>query len=410
MLATPTTIPTTIILDLPKDNWSTWHQALKLLCFTKFGVAGQQILSDTLIPLQPFAAEPTTLDLDVDATGLPIPGQYTYTRRAPTAEEIAAPPLNAANLPLSTQGNTNYRDDRKIFTDAKRRFSDHDTECLDHLYRHLSPASHTSIKTHVDYPAYQLLPIGARSYAFYSMARSIHSTGNAATKLHRTRQYVNISQADSPHEVYMDQVTSMTETFTLDFESLAHPGHVSIAELASFLYLAGLNRGEFRRALDELLHNHPTGRFPDPIALMSQHQSWKIANSLSFTRDEVSVQGSALIASKPPNPSARSRPPAPKTPRPHLYPTPCTWCLTADKVQRFGHLSSHCSKNPNRLPGPSPPPSNSPPSPPAPSNTSQRLRALLSQLDLADSSDASNSVMLLIAEAAIEASDYPDSA
>ena len=145
MLSTPTTTLTTIILDLLKDNWSTWHQALKFLYFTKFGVAGQQIFSDTLIPLQPFAAEPTTLDLDIDAAGLPIPGQYTYTRRTLTAEEIALPPVNRATLSLSTQGNTNYRD-------AKRRFSDHDTECLDHLYRHLSPASHTSIKTHVDYP------------------------------------------------------------------------------------------------------------------------------------------------------------------------------------------------------------------------------------------------------------------
>ena len=208
----------------------------------------------------------------------------------------------------------------------------------------------------------------------------------------------------------MDQVTSMTETFTLDFESLAHPGHVSIAELAGFLYLAGLNRAEFRRALDELLHNHPTGRFPDPTALMSQLHSWKIANSLSFTRDEVSAQGSALIASKPPNPPNRPRSPAPKSPRPHLYPTPCTWCLTADKVQKFGHLSSHCSKNPNRLPGPSPPPSSSPQSPPPSSNISQRLRALLSQLDLAALPDASNSVMLLVAEAAIEASDYTHSA
>ena len=47
--------------------------------------------------------------------------------------------------------------------------------------------------------------------------------------------------------------------------------------------------------------------------------------------------------------------------------------------------------------------------PPPLSNTFQRLRALLRQLDLAASPDASNSVMLLIAEAAIEASDYPDS-
>ena len=132
---------------------------------------------------------------------------------------------------------------------------------------------------------------------------------------------MNISQADSPHELYMDYITSMTETFRLDFESTDHPGHVSINEFASFLYLAGLNRGEFRRALDELLHNHPTGRFPDPTALISQLQSWKIANSLSFTRDEVSTQGSALIASPPPNPAQRPRPPTSKSPRPRLFPT-----------------------------------------------------------------------------------------
>ena len=80
------------------------------------------------------------------------------------------------------------------------------------------------------------------------MARDIHSIGNATTKLHRTRLYLNISQADLPHETYMDLVTTMTETFKLDFESVEHPGFVSIPELTSFLY-----RGELRRALDELL-------------------------------------------------------------------------------------------------------------------------------------------------------------
>ena len=152
----------------------------------------------------------------------------------------------------------------------------------------------------------------------------------------------------------MDQITSMTETFKLDFESLAHPSHVSIAQLASFLYLTGLNRGEFRRALDELLHNHPTGRFPDPTALMSQLQSWKIANSLSFTRDEVSTQGSALITSAPSNPALRARPPVSKSPRPRLYPTPCTWCLAANKIQRFGHLSSHSPRTPTDFLVPAP--------------------------------------------------------
>ena len=397
------------MLDLHSDNWSQWHQALKLLCFTKFGVAGQQILSDTTIPLQPFSIEPTKADLEADLNGAPTPGLFTYQRRPATDAEAALPNFDPANLPLSTLGNANFRDDKKIFSAAKRRFSDEDIDCLDHLYRHITLASHTSIKTHLNYPTYQLQPIGSRSYSFYVMVRDIHSIGNAATKLHRTRLYVNISQSDLTHESYIDLVTSMTDTFKLDFESAVHPGFVSIPELTSFLYLAGLNRTEFRRALDELLHNHPTGRFPDPTALMSQLQSWKIANSLSFARDDASTQGSALIASNAGTPAPRPRFAAGKkdpTPKPHGHPTPCTWCLSADKVQRFGHLSAYCSKNPNRLPNPPPPPS----APSIPSNTSQRLRALLSQLDHADTPDASNAAMLLIAEAAIEASDYPDTA
>ena len=204
----------------------------------------------------------------------------------------------------------------------------------------------------------------------------------------------------------------MTETFKLDFESTVHPGFVSNSELTSFLYLAGLNRTEFRRALDVLLYNHPTGRFPDPTALISQLQAWKIANSPSFTHDDVSTQGSALLASQPTTNHTKSHAVKtagniPNTLKPHLHPTPCTWCLAKDKVQRFGHLSAHCFKNPNRVPHPNS--TSSPqPLPNYSSGTSQRLRALLTQLDLAATSDASNAVMLLIAEAAIEASESVD--
>ena len=143
---------------------------------------------------------------------------------------------------------------------------------------------------------------------------------------------MNITQSDLPHEACIDLVNSMTETFKLDFESTVHPGFVSIPELTSFLYLAGLNRTEFRRALDVLLYNHPTGRFPDPTALISQLQAWKIANSPSFTHDDVSTQGSALLASQPTTNRTKSHAVKtagniPNTPKPHLHPTPCTWCL-----------------------------------------------------------------------------------
>jgi hypothetical protein len=301
MIASPAATPIEIVLDVVTDNWSSWYQALKQLCFTEFCEDGQQILSNTLIPLYPFAIEPTKDNLHVDPIGTPIPGAFIYSCRSLTLEEAAiAPPINQTPLHLSTQGSTNLRDDRKIFAESKRRSSDDDTECLDHLYRHMSVASHTSVKTHVDYPTYQLLPIGVRSYPFFMMLRDIHSTGNAATKLHRTRLFINVTQHDLSHEAYMDLVISGAETFKLDFESTAYPGYVSLPELTSFLYLAGVDKELFRRPIDQLLISTPSDRFPDPTALMAQLQAWKLPNALSFVRDTISTQGSALIATKPP--------------------------------------------------------------------------------------------------------------
>ena len=100
---------------------------------------------------------------------------------------------------------------------------------------------------------------------------------------------MNIAQGTSSHEDYMDEVTTMAEIFALDFGSTEHPGYVRLSEVTNFLYLAGLNRTEFRRAIDDLLQNNPSGRFPDPSALMTQLQAWKIAHSLSFASDETSI-------------------------------------------------------------------------------------------------------------------------
>ena len=151
---------------------------------------------------------------------------------------------------------------------------------------------------------------------------------------------------------------------------------------------------------------------------MAQLQAWKVANSLSFTHDAVSVQGSALISSKPlaakPTNTAQTKQSSKKdsSPRtPHLHPSPCTWCLAADNISRYGHLSSHCSKNPNRSLGPSPTPTSTPSTTSRqPSNKSSRLHALLNQLDTASNPTATNAAMLLIAEAAMEASNYSDTA
>ena len=52
----------------------------------------------------------------------------------------------------------------------------------------------------------------------YTMTRDIHSsTGNATTKLHRTRQLANIAQNDSSQEEYIEQLTIMATTSSHDF-------------------------------------------------------------------------------------------------------------------------------------------------------------------------------------------------
>ena len=406
MLATSVPPPSDIILHLPSDNWAAFSQAFRQQCFAKFGVAGQQILSNRTIPIKPFAISPTKNSLDSDANGAPIPNQFTYPRRAVTAAESALPGFDLNNISLSESALREYREDLKLFTAAERRFSDEDTECLLYLYNHTSPTSHTAIKTHATYATYQLLPIGARSFSFYNMARDIHSIGNATTKLHRTRLLANIAQLELSHEEYIDKLTTMATTFSLDFGSELHPGFVSIPELISFFYLAGLNMSQFRRAIEETLQSNPTGRFPDTTALMAKMQSWKVSQALSFPTEAISAQGSALVASSPTTRTKTTTKHDTASRTPHLHPTPCTWCLATDKVSRYGHLSTHCSKNPNRLLSPT---SKTSPSRPL-SNTSTRLHALLSQLDVANTPDATNAAMLLIAEAAIEASDFQDTA
>ena len=130
----------------------------------------------------------------------------------------------------------------------------------------------------------------------------------------------------------------MADTFAIDFASTLYPEYVRLSEIHSFLYLAGLNRTQFRRAIDEVLQNTPSGRFPNTSALKAQLQSWKLANSLSFTEDDISTQGSALVAARTsPPPKTRQTPKKESTTRPsHLHPTPCSWCLSVDKVSRYG--------------------------------------------------------------------------
>ena len=104
--------PAPLILDITLDNWSTFQQSFKL--FTKFGVAGQQILSNCAIPLTPFANAPSKFDLDRTSDGVQIPDQFIYARRSTSAEETALPGFNLASISLTECSNRELCDDLKI--------------------------------------------------------------------------------------------------------------------------------------------------------------------------------------------------------------------------------------------------------------------------------------------------------
>ena len=101
MLSASSSLQTDLILDLPSDNWAFFSQAFKQLCFTKFSVAGQQILSDRIISLVPFAVAPTKNTLETNAIGVAIADSYVYPRRAYTLEEAALPTFSLTNLSLT---------------------------------------------------------------------------------------------------------------------------------------------------------------------------------------------------------------------------------------------------------------------------------------------------------------------
>ena len=161
MLPLPTQQPTSaaIILDVAFDNWSTFQESFKLLCYTKLGVAGQQILSNRAIPLTPFATASTTFDLDRTDDGAPIIDQFTHARRQTTAPEVGLPGFSLAPISLTGCGNRELRDDLQTYSSTPRIFNDEDKPCLDHLYWHILSKPLASIKTHPLYSQYGALAI-----------------------------------------------------------------------------------------------------------------------------------------------------------------------------------------------------------------------------------------------------------
>ena len=338
-----------MLLSVAANNWGTVNKDLQAECLYEFGKSGLQIRTQEEVPLAPFANEPSILDKQLSVhSGEPIPGRYIYQRREMTDKELAyfdrlseeEQPIFTDDLPLSDRGSRDFRDDSSTYTAALKERTASDAAALKRLNTITSADSKTVMLSHPDYEQYLAAPDHKRSLPYYLMLLAIHRTGDASIKYKRTMTLITASQGDDQLESWCAFLDNAFDQFIVDFEDLEHKGYMRLSEFKSFLFLRGCNRTQFQRLYDEQLRATPTGRFPDTKILMGQFLQFNTNNKMSFAAEPASTQLSAFIAPRlPPTQAAATRPP-------RKFETPCIHCLRDDKVKRFGHSSSECSKRP----------------------------------------------------------------
>ena len=94
-----------------------------------------------------------------------------------------------------------------------------------------SNCSHLALETHPTYSIFRAANPGLKSFTCWTILTTIHSTGNASTKLLRTRQLLNSHQGDKTPSQYIQIImASDFEQFTVDFGSPENPDMVSVAQ------------------------------------------------------------------------------------------------------------------------------------------------------------------------------------
>ena len=218
-----------------------------------------------------------------------------------------------------------------------------DNDLLTYLFSNMSSESHLALETHPTYPTFRAAKLGLKSFSCWTILTTIHSTGNASTKLLRTRQLLNSHQGDKTLSEYIQTMASDFEQFKVDFGSPTNPDMVSVAQLHCFALLTGIpSNGLYNLPINTLLAANPDARFTDPAALATTLLNWEKSSALLHLSDTPSTQASAYLAVQPP-PNKSTSPPS-------VF---CIHCHKRypKKPKTSSHTSLSCGLNPaNRHP------------------------------------------------------------
>ena len=350
---TSVTSESPIVLDIASSNWAPYKKQTLRILQTKFGLMGAAIVSGIAPTVHVL---PTKEDLNSD-------GSPTFHRLDQTANQVVANTL----ADLSAFGYNMLRDAITRSLDQKKTNEKDDNDLLSHLFTTMTSESHLALETHPTYPTFRSAAPGHKSFSCWTILTSIHSTGNASTKLLRTRLLLNSQQSDSTLSQYLQTLSTNIDQFKVDFGSPLDPELVSVSEIHCFLMLTGIpSNGLFNLPINNLLATRPDARFTDPAALATTLLNWEKSSALLHLSDTPSTQASAYLTTTP----------QPSRTQPLIF---CVHCHKKypKKPKTNSHTSASCGLNPvNRLTT-SPPTGNTTPS------NYPALKSLLAQAEAA---------------------------
>ena len=167
-----------IVLDVASSNWAAYKKQSFRLFQTKFGRIGAAIISGT---------HPTAFVLparsDVDSAGA-----YEFNHITPTEPQtlpIVIPDLTPFEYDM-------LRDSIKRALDQQKIDEKDDYDLLTHIFSTVSSESHLALETHPSYTTFRATPSSQKSFSCWAILTLIHSTGNASTKLLRTRSLCSL--------------------------------------------------------------------------------------------------------------------------------------------------------------------------------------------------------------------------
>ena len=359
-----------VVLDVASSNWATYKKQSFRLFQTKFGRIGASIISNT----RPIAFVLPARH-DVDTTGT-----FTFNHLPPTEGELFSIP---DRTPF---GYDMLRDSIKRSLDQQKIDEKDDYDLLTHIFSTMSSESHLSLESHPSYTIFRNTPSTQKSFECWAILTLIHSTGNASTKLLRTRNLLQSQQGESTLSQYIQTLSTNIEQFKSDFGSPANPELVSVNEIHCFLMLTGIPRnGLFNLPINNLLAATPSARFSDPAALATTLLNWEKSSALLHLSDSPSTQASAYIATTSAPPKSPTSPPAT---------TFCVHCHEKypKKPKTNTHTSQSCGLNPANRPA-------------NPSSNFSAMRALLAQAEAAiPGSPTSTTLLMQLTDSAFEES------